>query len=607
MTLREELAAEAGLAGDSTYKATARRALGYLTPHKLALAAAGLCMLVQTLLGLAPFVIVKELIDHLQNPQHGTRTIVILAAAALGLAVLNGLVGLLRAWIVLKMTNRISADLRRQLVGSLLGQSISYFTGARGGELMSRLLNDVAVAETVLGDTVLTLVSNVVTALLCVVAMLVVQWQLGIVTVLIVPPVVLALRRAGRPIVRTRLDLQERRAAFTVHAQELLSLSGVMLVKSFGRQHSERQRSDQLIDELRASTVRAGMVSQWTALGLSIVQLLAPIILLLCGGWLVEHGYASLGTIVAFVTVLVLRFGVALASAGNGAATVVGSLPAWQRLFAVLDTEPDVRELPDARELDIATGAVRLRNVSYSYRRNGRPALDDIDLDVAPGQLVALVGPSGAGKTTMTSMIARFYDPQQGSVEMDGHDLRDLTLDSVARAIGLVLQETYLFHASLRENLLYARPDADDEALMTAIADAHLDHVIAELPDGLDTIVGERGHRLSGGEKQRVAIARVILKDSPILILDEATSHLDSASERYIQDALSRLFAGRTSFVIAHRLSTVLAADLIVVLDRGRIVERGTHRELLGLGGLYASLYELQFSGGESELLSSSA
>jgi ATP-binding cassette subfamily B protein len=403
------------------------------------------------------------------------------------------------------------------------------------------------------------------------------------------------------------MDLQERRAAFTVHSQELLSLSGMMLVKSFGRQHAERQRSDQLIDEMRFSAVRAGMVSQWTALGLNVVQLLAPIVLLLCGGWLVEHGYASLGTIVAFVTVLVVRFGVALGSAGNGAATVVGSLPAWQRLFAVLDTEPEVRELRGAGELDLTGGAVRLRNVSYSYRVNGRLALDDVDLDVAPGQLVALVGPSGAGKTTLTSMIARFYDPQQGSVEIDGHDVRELTLNSVARAIGLVLQETYLFHASLRENLLYASPDADDAALATALADAHLDHVVAELPEGLDTIVGERGHRLSGGEKQRVAIARVILKDSPILILDEATSHLDSASERYIQDALSRLFAGRTSFVIAHRLSTVLAADLIVVLDHGRIVERGTHHELLAMGGLYASLYELQFSGRDEQPVPASA
>ena len=591
MTVRDAIAE-----ADGSSKETARRALGYLKPRKLALLGAGGCIVFSTVLGLVPFVIVKALIDHLENPQQGSGKIILLAAAAVGLALLNGLIGLVRAWIVLRMTNQISADLRRQIVGALLGQSISYFTGARGGELMSRLLNDVAVTETVLGDTVLSFVSNVVTAVIFVLAMAVAQWQLAVVTVIIIPPVVLALRYAGRPIFRTRMDLQERRAAFTVHAQELLSLSGIMLVKSFGRQASERERSDGLIDDLRISTVKAGMTARWTALGLSIVQLLAPVILLLCGAWLVEHHYASLGTVVAFVTVLVLRFGVAIASAGNGAVAMIGSLPAWQRVFAVLDTEPDVRELPDARELELATGAVRLRDVSYSYRTDGRMALDGVDLDVAPGQLVALVGPSGAGKTTTTSMIARFYDPQQGSVEIDGHDLRELTLGSVSRAIGLVLQETYLFHASLRENLLYANPDADDAALEQAIADAHLDHVLAELPDGLDTIVGERGHRLSGGEKQRVAIARVILKDSPILILDEATSHLDSASERYIQDALSRLFAGRTSFVIAHRLSTVLAADLIVVLDRGRIVERGTHHELLAMGGLYASLYELQFS-----------
>jgi ATP-binding cassette subfamily B protein len=584
-------------------KTTVRRAAGYLMPHRLALLGAGACMLVQTVLGLVPFLIVRDLINTLQHPGHGTGRILVLAAAALGVALLNGLVGLLRAWIVLRMSNRISADLRRQLIGALLGQSISYFTGTRGGELMSRLLNDVAVVETVLGDTVLSLFGALLTVVVCALAMLVVQWQLALVTLVIVPLLILTLRRAGRPIYRTRLDLQERRAAFTVHTQELLSLSGIMLVKSFGRQQSERQRSDGLVEDLRASAVRAGMTSQWTSLALGLVQLLGPIVLLLCGGWLVEHGDTTLGTLVAFMTVFVLRFGMALSSAGNAAVTVIGSLPAWLRVFAVLDTEPEVRELPDARELELTDGAVRLCNVSHAYRVGGRRAVDGIDLDVAPGQLVALVGPSGAGKTTLTSLIARFYDPQQGSIEIDGHDLRELTLSSVARAVGLVLQDTYLFHSSLRENLLYARPDADEAALAAALADAHLDDVVANLPEGLDTIVGERGHRLSGGEKQRVAIARVILKDSPILILDEATSHLDSASERYIQAALSRLFAGRTSFVIAHRLSTVLAADLIVVLDHGRIVERGTHEELLSLGGLYASLYELQFRGRSGEPL----
>jgi ATP-binding cassette subfamily B protein len=556
---------------------------------------AGLCLLVQTLLTLAPFLIVKDVVDQLESHHPSFGRIAALGALGLGLAIAAGFVNVLRGWLVLRVSTSIVADLRKQLVARLLGQSLSYFTGTRGGDLMSRILNDVNAVSTALGDTALTFVGDLITSVLVLAAMLVFQWQLAIVTLAIFPPLILVFRLSSRAIYRSRRTVQEQIAEFTVHAQEVLSLSGIMLVKSFGREPAERDRSHQLADRLRGSELRFGMISRWFGLGMQLAQYVGPLLLLLAGGWLVVHHYATLGTVIAFVTVLALRFGVAVGGVGSGFVRLIGVLPSWERIFTVLDAHVDVRERPGAVWLDRPDGAVSFDAVSFSYPGQSRCALEEISLDVDPGQLVALVGPSGAGKTTLTSLLARFYDPDQGAVRFGGHDLRDVQLGSIAQSVGLVLQDTYLFHGTLRENLLYARPDATEDELWEACRDAHLDDLLVVLPDGLDTVVGERGHRLSGGEKQRVAIARVILKDSPILILDEATSHLDTASERFVQAALARLFAGRTSFVIAHRLSTVLAADVIAVLDRGRIVELGSHDELLAAGGLYASLYELQF------------
>jgi ATP-binding cassette subfamily B protein len=279
----------------------------------------------------------------------------------------------------------------------------------------------------------------------------------------------------------------------------------------------------------------------------------------------------------------------------RSAPNVVGSMALFRRLFQVIDNPPEIEDARDAQELGEVSGAVGLEHVTFAYQGTNRPALDDVSFEIEPGQLVALVGPSGAGKTTITTLVPRFYDPQQGSVTIDGRDVRDVTLASLGENLGMVFQDTFLFHASIRENLRYARPDASQDELDAAVRDAHLHEFIRALPNGYDTIVGERGHRLSGGEKQRVAIARVILRDPRILILDEATSHLDTLSEQLIQAALHELFKRRTSLVIAHRLSTVLAADKILVLDQGRIVERGSHRELVERENLYATLYEHQF------------
>jgi ATP-binding cassette subfamily B protein len=317
--------------------------------------------------------------------------------------------------------------------------------------------------------------------------------------------------------------------------------------------------------------------------------------MILFGGWLVVTGRASVGTVFVFATVLGARLAGAVTSLAGMHVNITGSLALFGRLFAYTDRQPEITDAPEAHDLDTVTGALRLERLSFTYPLTSRPAVNNVTVNIAPGQLVALVGPSGAGKTTITALVARFVDPQAGRILVDDTDLREVTLASWTAQLGMVFQDTFLFHASIAENLRYARSDATDADLITAATAAHLHEFITALPNGYDTIVGERGHRLSGGEKQRVAIARVILRDPRILILDEATSNLDSVSEHHIQAALRPLLRGRTSIVIAHRLSTILAADQILVLDRGRLLDSGTHTELLARGGLYAALYERQF------------
>ena len=339
------------------------------------------------------------------------------------------------------------------------------------------------------------------------------------------------------------------------------------------------------------------MIARWFGMLMTVFQAAGPALIIGFGGWLVITGRTTVGTVFVFATVLGQRLAGSLSSLATMHVNVTGSLAVFRRLFEYIDLPPQVADAPGAVELAGARGSVRFDNVTFSYPGVRRPALDGVTIDVAAGQMAALVGPSGAGKTTLTHLVPRFADPQHGRVLIDGHDLRSLTLESVGRQVGVVFQDTFLFHASLADNLRYARPDATDDDLVTAAKAAYLHDFAAALPEGYDTVVGERGHRLSGGEKQRVAIARAILKDPRILILDEATSHLDTVSEQLIQAALQPLLRGRTSLVIAHRLSTVLSADVILVLDHGRLAEHGTHTELLARGGLYATLYERQFLG----------
>jgi ATP-binding cassette subfamily B protein len=574
-----------------------RRVLGYFAPYWPAGLLALACIGAGALLGLAPALVFRALIDHLAGEQPVFGHVLALVGAGIAAAVAGGLIGLAQDYLTERISQGIIFDLREQLFDRLVHQSVGFYTHNRAGEVMSRIGNDVNGIENVVADSIFGVARNALVAGTTLALMLAFDWRLTLVVLVFLPLFAIPMRRAGRRVYEARGATQRKLAELTAYLQEVLGISGALLVKAFVRERAEQARFQRTNDELRRLEIRASMIGRRFGTLMRVLETTGPALIILAGGWLVIHEGTSVGTVFVFATVLTARFGMAAGSLGETHVNLVGSLALFRRIFTVLDHPCDVADRPGARELPSDEGAVTLDRVTFAYPTQPRPALADFSAYIEPGHLVALVGPSGAGKTTLTTLIPRFYDPQAGRVLVDGHDVRDLTLDSLRRHIGIVFQDTFLFHASIRDNLLYARPEAGQQEMIAAAEAAYLHEFIASLPDGYDTIVGERGHRLSGGEKQRVAIARVILKDPRILILDEATSNLDTISEQLIQAALRPLFAARTSVVIAHRLSTILAADLILVLDRGRLIDHGTHAELLDRGGLYTTLYERQFKG----------
>lgn len=540
--------------------------------------------------------------------------------------IVNGVVGVAQRWASARAGEGIIYDLRTGLYAHLQRMSLGFFTATRPGEMMSRLNNDVVGAQSAVTGTLVSVVSNSFATVATLAIMLSLEWRLTLAAVAILPLFIIPSRRVGKILRVVTRDQMEANARMNATMNETLNLSGALLVKLFGRARDEDARFGGHAIEVRDLGVRRALIGRWFFMALGVVSAFGTALVFWLGAVLVIQGSLTIGTIVALSAYLAQLYG-PLSALSNARVELATSLVSFERVFEVLDLPRDIAEPDDPVELGEIEGRVTFDRVAFDYRQAASPvldhikrfswrtpiepdgdvppemvgrarALDGLDFEVEPGRLVALVGPSGAGKTTVTYLIPRLYDTTEGRVLIDGVDVRSLSLHSLANAIGVVTQESYLFHDTIAANLRYARPEATDDEVVAAATAANIHGFVSELPDGYETFVGERGYRLSGGEKQRVAIARVILKDPKILVLDEATSHLDARSEALIQEALERVMAGRTSFVIAHRLSTVLAADRIFVLDRGRMVEEGRHEELLERDGLYADLFRTQFAAG---------
>ncbi|MFF9118168.1 ABC transporter ATP-binding protein [Streptomyces massasporeus] len=567
-----------------------RRILGLFRPYRGRLAVVGLLVGAASLVSVATPFLLKEILD-VAIPEGRTGLLSLLALGMILSAVLTSVFGVLQTLISTTVGQRVMHDLRTAVYGRLQRMSLAFFTRTRTGEVQSRIANDIGGMQATVTSTATSLVSNVTSVVATIVAMIALDWRLTVVSLLLLPVFVWISRRVGNERRKITTQRQKQMAAMAATVTESLSVSGILLGRTMGRSDSLTKSFSDESEELVDLEVRSNMAGRWRMAVITIVMAALPAVIYWTAGMALQLGgpEVSIGTIVAFVSLQqgLFRPAVSLLSTGVQIQT---SLALFQRIFEYLDLPIDITERPDPVHLDRIKGEVRFENVSFGYDDKGGPVLDGIDLTVPAGSSLALVGSTGAGKSTLGYLVPRLYDVTGGRVTLDGTDVRDLDFDTLARAVGVVSQETYLFHASVAENLRFAKPDATDEELHQAAKAAQIHDHIAALPDGYDTVVGERGHRFSGGEKQRLAIARTILRDPPVLILDEATSALDTRTEAAVQDAIDALSANRTTLTIAHRLSTVRGADQIVVLDSGRAVERGTHEELLEEGGRYAAL-----------------
>ncbi|HET8593816.1 MAG TPA: ABC transporter ATP-binding protein [Intrasporangium sp.] len=592
---------------------TRRRVFGYAKPYRRLIIAFLAVVIFDAVIVVAVPLLLKDIIDRGVIP-HDSSVVVRLAFVVAAIAVLDAVLTVISRWYSAKIGEGLINDLRGEVFAHVLRQPIAFFTRTQTGSLVSRLNNDVIGAQQAFTSVLSNVVSNLVSVVLVVAAMIALSWQLTLGALVLVPLFLLPAKYMGRRLASLSHRQMGLNADMGSRMTERFNVAGALLVRLFGDPVREQEEYAERAGKVRDIGIDIALNRSFFMAGMTFIAAIATAMVYGFGGIMAVAGSLSVGTLLALAALLARLYG-PLTSLSNVRVDIMTALISFERVFEVLDLKPLVAERPGARALPSGPLGVELDDVTFRYpsadevslaslesistgdRRAGGTVLHDVSLTVEPGQLVALVGPSGAGKTTLTSLVARLYDPTSGAVRIGGVDLRDATMASLRDRIGVVTQEAHLFHDTIRANLLYARPDATPGQLRDALEAAQIAHLVDDLPEGLDTVVGDRGHRLSGGEKQRLAIARLLLKAPDIVVLDEATAHLDSESELAVQRALDAALEGRTSLVIAHRLSTIRQADRIVVVDDGRVVETGRHEELLALGGLYAHLHATQFGG----------
>jgi ATP-binding cassette, subfamily B, bacterial len=595
------------IAGANIDRRIVRRVWGFARRYRAMLVGFLATIVGAALINLIPPLLIRDIIDD-ALPSGDRGQVSLLAGLMIAAALVEAVLALFERWWSSRIGEGLIFDLRVALFDHVQRMPLGFFTRTQTGALVSRMNNDVIGAQRAVTGTLGAVVSNLIVVVTTVAAMLVLQWQLTLLALVVLPLFVIPAKRVGRRLQDLTREQMDLNASMNNTMTERFGVAGAMLVKLFGRHETEYDEFGARAGRVRDIGVRTAIYSRTFFIALGLVGAVGTAIIYWVGGWLVISGAVSIGTLVALGT-YVTRIYTPLTSLTNARVDLMTAFVSFDRVFEVLDTPNPIQDRPGAVDLVEPSGRIELDEVWFTYpttaeasvasletpgsvpEQEGVPVLKGISAALEPGTLTALVGPSGAGKSTVSSLLPRLYDVTQGAVRVDGHDVRDLTQDSLRAAIGVVTQDAHLFHESVRSNLLYARPEATQAELEAACRAARIHDVVAALPNGYDTLVGERGYRLSGGEKQRLAIARMLLKDPAIVILDEATSHLDSENEAAVQAALEEALRGRTSLVIAHRLSTIAAADQILVLDEGRLVERGTHATLLARGGLYADLY----------------